>query len=428
MITQLRLLSKILFGVSVLSSVAMAQESFCPKDFSILERGKGRNYSFQNKTLDKLYCKNSFEGQYFKIVYATEEEAIRFDNKNEAILKKAANVYYHLMVARDFWVNEIKSSYVQDLPQITVRIDITNAYSSTRHYKNEEQIKNYNNAWSVPAGETPKFVKDKLKWGKEIWFSPMKKLESSKLIESRGDNPIHQSLLLVKEPIVQFSTNALIFQALNLTVASSINTTQLLTDAISRVGTIAIVLGLTEATKYMDKIFISKWHYVDTAMVPEIIYHEYAHIAMSDTMKTVHSVPVIEGMADYFATAIANRRKMYESIKDISQNKHKDAENKSLYHPYLEGEWNATSDYSLSLLWRGRMEFEKFNKKRASLGHGDLINYNQMVFDAHFNLNENSTILKDLTSALIEACKRKCENTRAGIDVLHNVFEMKGMN
>jgi hypothetical protein len=149
---------------------------------------------------------------------------------------------------------------------------------------------------------------------------------------------------------------------------------------------------------------------------------------MSDTMKTVHSIPVIEGMADYFASRIASRRHMYEKLKKISSNKSKDVKNKSFYHPYLEGAWNATSDFTLSLLWKGKMEFDKANENLAKKGQGPIANYDEIIFNAHLNLNENSDIANDLTKALVESCKEKCVGVRAGVNTLNNVFEAKGFN
>ena len=423
-----RSLNSFLFIITLLSTSAFALEEFCPKKFDVLERQKKDKYESVSRQLDMLYCTNRFEGPNFKIVYATEDEAISFDSENKQLIKKAANVYYHLMLARSFWTERIASEYVMKLPQVTVRIDITNAYSNTRHFKNEEQEKNFNNAWSTPEGQTPGFVKDKKKWGKEIWFSPMKKIESRKQVKSTGKNPIHEGLEAIKEPITDYNKSALIYQGMSLLVVPTINQSNVLQQALQRVGTIAVIYGLSEVTKYMDKVFIEKFYFIDTAMVPEIIYHEFAHIAMSDTMKTIHSVPVIEGMADYFAASISARSKMYKKIDKISTNTFKDAESKLLYHPYLEGSWNATSDYSLSLLWLGKKKFEEQNEVRQKKGQDPLVNYDNLVFQAHFGLNENSDIANGLTKALIDACDRNCSSKRSGINTLNQTFEDKGLN
>lgn len=419
------------FALAASFNVMAGEQKFCDKSFDVLIRDeKGDGYSFQSKKLEKLYCNNSFEGENFKIVYATEEEPIKFDNENAELVKKAANVYYHLTQARDFWINTIKSDYVANMQTITIRLDITNAYSNVRHFKNKELEKNYNNAWSVPEGKMARATNGEAKsWFKEIWFSPSKKLLTSEIAPpSEGNNPIHASLLLIKDPLLESNKSSIIYGTLGMLAASTWNQGALIDMAVKNLGTIAVIYGLVEVTKYMDHWFMNKYYYIDTAMVPEIIYHEYAHIAMSDTLKTVHSVPVIEGMADYFAARVANRRQMYEKIEDYSTNQSKDTKSKTKYHPFLEGAWNATSDFTLSLLYLGKNDFEKQNAARAKKGQAPLVNYDDMIFQAHYHLDEYSEIATDLTKALIEACKEKCTSLRPGVNTLNTVFEKKGMN
>jgi hypothetical protein len=424
------ILARLLISIGLIaSSVVSAQEKYlCEREFPVLERGKAEKFKFVKRKLTGLNCNNTFEGEHFRIVHATSDEAISFDHEDKELVTKAANVYYHLNYARNFWIKEIKSNYVSTLPQIIVRLDITNAFSSTRQFMHAEQEKNYNNAWTIPEGQTPRIAKDQRKWFKEIWFSPAKKIESRKEIKSEGNNPIHESLVLVKDPLVDRSKNALIYLGLGMLVAPQINNSYLLNRALKNLGLIAFLYGAIETTKHLDKWFIEKSHYIDTAMIPDIIYHEYAHIALSDTMKTVHSVPVIEGMADYFATRVANRKKMYDELKGYSKNRSKDPNNKQLYHPYLEGAWNATSDFTLSLLWSGKVAFDKANEQRIKKGQRPLVDYDDLVFTAHKDLNENSDIANDLNGALVKACKEKCSDIRPGVNTLNFVFEKKGFN
>jgi len=78
--------------------------------------------------------------------------------------------------------------------------------------------------------------------GKEIWFSPSKKIESRKEIKSEGNNPVHESLVLVKDPIVDFNKNALIYTGLSLVAAPQIYDGAVLNTALQRVGVIAIFM------------------------------------------------------------------------------------------------------------------------------------------------------------------------------------------
>lgn len=429
MITLQRLLSKsfligILFSIS---NLGLAQSVSCTEEFDVLLRHEKYGYEFAKKPLTNLLCNKTFEGKYFKIVVGTSEQAISFDEKPE-IIKKAANVYYHLSLAREFWVGVMKSEFVANLKQITIRLEITNSFSNVRHFRNEGQEQNHNNAWTIPEGHTPNFVKPKEEWYKEIWFSPMKKIEARKQIKSDGENPIHQSLLVLKDPIFQMNKNALIYQVLGSVVNPVYRTSSAMQAGVKRLFTLGILFGLVEVTKYMDNWFRSKYYYIDTAMIPDIIYHEFAHVALSDTLKPTHSVPVIEGMADYFAALVSNKEKMYEKIKEYSNNNGKNLKNRSFYHPYLEEPWNATSDFTVSLLWKGKKEFNMLNAKRISEEREPIIDYDQFIYKMHYKLSAESNIMKDLTGAMLDTCKSDCKDSRMGLNALHHVFEEKGLN
>lgn len=133
-------------------------------------------------------------------------------------------------------------------------------------------------------------------------------------------------------------------------------------------------------------------------------------------------------MADYFAARIVNRKHVYEKMKEISSNKYKNVMSKQMYHPYLEGEWNATSDFTLSLLWKGRLEFDELNQKRVKKGQDPIANYDEIIHEAHLHLTESSDIMNDLTGALLKACRNRCANKRTGMNTFHGVFEKKGLN
>lgn len=427
MTTLQRLLNKVILAGLFLSMTHSAFASECKESFDVLLRHKKHGYVFEKKELADLYCNKTFEGKYFKIVESTSNQAISFTDKPE-LIKKAANVYYHLTIARNFWINEMKSEYVKSLKQITIRLEIKNSFSNVRHFRNEDQVENSNNAWTVPEGHTPNMVQPREEWYKEIWFSPMKKLEARKMVKSVGENPIHQSLLEIRDPIVNLNKNAVIYQILGSLINPAYRTSLQMQTGIKRLITIGVIYGLVEVTKHMDNWFRSKYYYIDTAMIPDIIYHEYAHVALSDTLKPTHSVPVIEGMADYFASLVTNKVHMYEQIKGYSNNNGKNLKNKSFYHPYLEEPWNATSDFTVSLMWYGRLQFNKINEQRKSEGREENINYDQMIYSAHFKLAEFSNIATDLTGALLDTCKKECKDSRMGLNALHLVFEQKGLN
>ena len=422
-----QLLSTSLTVATCLStSVSGFTKESCEAEFDVLVRTE-KSYTFEKKKFSEISCEKVFENKDFKIVESTDDAPIAFGGDPE-LVKRAANVLYHVQRAKDFWINEIGSEYVKELDQITIRLEMRNSYSKTRHFKNVEQDENFNNAWTTPEGETPRFVKNGKKWGKEIWFSPMKVIHSRDEVKTTGENPVYKSLDVVNETVSESEKNNLIYKGLQIAKTPSIAGSDFITSAATNVGVIALLYGAKEVSKHMDKFFVNKYYYIDTAMVPEIIYHEFAHVALSDTLKTVHSVPVIEGMADYFAARLQTDDTLYKKMKGYSLNRTKKLNNKSLYSPYLEKGWNAESDYIVSLLWKARSNFNEANEKRTSEGREALVDFDQLIFKTHFRLTEESDIMNDLTRALLNTCQQECSSKRYGMDILYKTFEQKGLN
>src|SRR5690606_31722306 len=95
--------------------------------------------------------------------------------------------------ARDYFVNEIKSEYVKNLPQITVRIDLTNVFHEIGHFANDNKDPQFNNALTIPEGEGyPAHGIEP--WGKEIWFRPSKTISRSEVNFKGGDTSMKMVL------------------------------------------------------------------------------------------------------------------------------------------------------------------------------------------------------------------------------------------
>lgn len=428
--TQQHFLIKSLLVVSTLAAGLMgyAQEpQTCIAEQEVVQRSGKHGYKFVKEQLKDLYCGRGFEGKYFKVVYKKDNKAVPFDSDPD-LVRRAANVYYHLTKARDFWVNEVNSEYVKEMDQITVRVQIENGFSRLGHFENDGQASNSNNAWTIPAGQTPRWAEHQDKWGQEIWFSPMKKEESRKLISSNGNNPLTGALEAVKHPVLNYTEGSLTQSMLDHLVYPAYQDTTLLQTIINHLAVIGATHGVVAISKKMDKLFMDKYYYIDTAMVPEIIYHEYSHVALSDYLMPKHSIAVIEGMADYFATRIANTVKMYRSIKNFSTNAEKNAKNKKFYNPWYEHENNANSDFTLSVLWLIKAEMDKANKRRIKKGRPALSNVDQLIYESRKNMDAESSILQ-MTQALKKTCETNstvCSSKRLGVGTLNVVFEKKG--
>lgn len=419
MITQEKFIKTLLgLGLILFSFNTIAQFD-CKKEFKVLERVGKKGYKLTEQVLDNLDCDSeTFEGKYFKIVFDRTDQAIKF---NSDLKLKAANVYWHLTKARSYWVNELGSSFVKSLPQIVVRLEIDSKFSRLNHFMNDQNGEIINNAWTIPSGKTPNFVENKKSWNTEVWFGPMKKLKSRELDSVKNLKPLSRQVQDLKNPIIDYSQKITMhdfFKEIKYPEYQDKTFTQL---ALRHLGVWAITEGITEASSHFDFLFIDKYYYVDTAMIPDIIYHEYAHVALSDMLPPKHSTAVIESLADYFATRVHYRKKMYAPIKGHSNNAPKELYSKKLYHPYHELQANSHSDFTLSLLWTLQQDFNNANLTRP------IADFDQLLYRSREFLSIDSDIQNDLTQSLVKACKNLCANSRIGISILLNGFEKKGL-
>jgi hypothetical protein len=140
-----------------------------------------------------------------------------------------------------------------------------------------------------------------------------------------------------------------------------------------------------------------KWYWLDTAMIPEIIYHEYAHAALSDNLVLSHSTAIIEGMADFFAGQIAGSPKLAKHIKKYNTFNGKNAKRKQDYVIQFEMSEYANTDFVFGLLWQiknilGEEKGEAF------------------MFDLPKRLTTNSTIRGQLIDGILKTCDAICDH------------------
>ena len=167
-------------------------------------------------------------------------------------------------------------------------------------------------------------------WGNEIWFRPVKKIRTEELPSSGLDakgNPITKYIQSLVGPLQYSSTNRLIQVTLQKLFTPEQLYTPYQTTVLRQAGTIALSYLLLEASKHSDKLFLEKYYYLDTAMIPEIIYHEFSHIALSDQLTLGLSTPILEGMADYFAVSFSDHPTIGNKINKYSLSMPKNGKN-----------------------------------------------------------------------------------------------------
>lgn len=337
-------------------------------------------------TLTDLTSTEAVDGEFFKVVHGVSEEAIRFDDATYG--EKATHAYYHATLARNFYIKTFPADYVKKLPQIVIRLEMTNTFDDASHWIKTELNQEYNNALSIPAATDARHPKVK-PWGPEIWFRPGKTIEM--------DNGVYLTADALQDKSIKQSFYMSIAQSTATQIAQSLgnnywNVAQV--DFSTHLATMAISLGVVEVLPRIVALTAKQFKrkvYIDTVMFPEIIYHEFSHIAFSDHLPLDNFNPVIEGFANYFAGLMTDYHKiMYRGGKFSHGLMGKNSKKKLTY------------DYSLELpaMAQSSFTFKLLNELKEKLG---ATVFNQLLIQASAHPNIHENIKYNLINALFEA-------------------------
>lgn len=366
------------------------------KSFKVVVRTENNRAAEEMVELEDLLSETSFDGTYFKIVKGKSDEAIKFDAEADLVFR-AATSYYHLTRARNYFINQVKSEHVPQLGKMVIRIEHSNQFSELGHFAHDNLDPQYNNALTVPAGKglASRGIKP---WGTEIWFRSKKKVHISDLNTNGLANQEFKVLMRgFRNQIHMQSLQRFLAGAVSVLVSGSTHSNPFSTDNLIR--TVGSSLIMEFGYQFIDPITKAtsrKWYWLDTALIPEIIYHEYTHAALSDNLVLSHSTAIIEGMADFFAGQIAGSPKLAKHIKKYNTFNGKNAKRKQDYVIQFEMSEYANTDFVFGLLWEiknilGEEKGEAF------------------MFDLRKRLTTNSTIRGQLIDGLIKTCDAVCD-------------------
>lgn len=336
-------------------------------------------------SLKDLTSDLGYEGKYFKIVHGKSNEAVRFDDSEELQLK-AATTYYHLNKARKYFIEVAKSEHVATLPQIVIRLDLKNVFNEVGHFAHDNLNPQFNNALTIPPGVGYP-AKNIPAWETEIWFRPSKEI-NIKEFQGTVENPsIKPSLAVFRNQTHMTNLNQFLIALFGGADPSSM----------MRVAGSSLMMEFVYQTSDLaSSFFAQKIYRLDSALVPEIIYHEFAHVALSNHLELTHSTPVNEGMADYFAGKIANSKKLALKIKEYNLFNGKKVRKKQQYNMAFERGDYANADFVFGLLWN------------IGVTVGEDVEV-QFMNTLTSKLETNATIREDLLNASLETCKEVCK-------------------
>jgi hypothetical protein len=365
------------------------------RTFRAVVRTESNQAKEEQVVLQDLESKTSFDGTHFKIVKGKSDEAISFD-ADEALVFRAATTYYHLTKARNYFINHVRSEFVTNSGKMIIRLDHTNQFSELGHFAHDNLDPQFNNALTVPGGKgmTSRGVKP---WDTEIWFRPTKRVHISELNTNNLANQEFQVLMRgFRNQIHMQSLQKFMMGAVQVAVLGAGNDPFSLDNIIRTAGSSLIMEFGYQFIDPITKATSRKWYWLDTAMIPEIIYHEYSHAALADHLVLSHSTAVIEGMADFFAGQISGSPKLAKHIKKYNTYNGKNAKRKQNYMIQFEMGEYANTDFVFGMLWEiknilGEEKGEKF------------------MFALRKKITTNSAIRKELIEGILDTCEEICD-------------------
>lgn len=335
--------------------------------------------------LNDLESQTSFDGKYFKIVMGKSDEAVQFSDEDNAM--RAAHVYYHLSRARQYFVSLPGANLEHLNKKTTIRLDLTNVFDPFAKFAHDEFQPDYNTAVTIPPSDDQR-LETIPPWHSEIWFRPMKIIRNAdatnRIAAALDDTQVRRNLQVT---VLEYQLNQMLFEGITTaTLGNLFNDNTLLTVG---VGLLAIEF-MPAIIRLSGKLFKTSF-YIDTAMIPEIIYHEYSHLALSDHID-LHSTPVIEGYANYFAGQISGKGHWGNGPAMYSLDQGRNAFAKDLYSFSVESNLFATSSFVFKTLWG----LKKLFHERGT---------DHLLYASRTAIDRDSDIKHDMIDALFDHLK-----------------------
>lgn len=184
-------------------------------------------------------------------------------------------------------------------------------------------------------------------WGYEIWFRPIKEIPISRELRKQVKKVIRS--YLPRTPTI--SGDVLIISGIeavssdNFQAALGNTATDLFQDYLINTAVRFII-------PEVFALFLRGNYFLDTALIPEVIYHEYTHYMMADAVEPIVNSTLLEGFADYFATKVSGRLTLADELGDYGRLiESRDALSRDVYSLSLDSNQGLGSDFVLSVLY-----------------------------------------------------------------------------
>lgn len=291
------------------------------------------------------------------------------------------NLAYHLNKARLYFLSNFDVAHLKTGVPLVVRYNMDRKYIAYMHYSDNPKIRIINTSETVPGSGAGKVKPGVEGWGPEMWFRPM--VEEELKAPQRPVPPGTEAAIRTLDMSVQ---QAVLFTALNSARGFDIDFNQILESS----GHFQILAAAQFLMPKVFSIFSQNQTYkmrLDTAMIPDIIYHEYAHVATGDFLIPSWRDPITENLAHYFAAVISGNTGALEIASAYGSKTEAFSVNpKARYTEELSRSvdffGNAHTTLVYSFLWRIRSRMEMGFPPHLTDGNLARKLFDKIVFEA----------------------------------------------
>lgn len=341
--------------------------------------------------LKELEGKDSFENKDIKVVLGTEKKAILKNNKK--YLEKAATVFYHTNKAIQYFRKSLGQNILEHMGQLTIRLDMERSFLEIAHFGGEHLPPQYNNALTIPPSNQRKLDKYD-PWGFEVWYRPGKTIKIPEPLRA-GAESLEGSHLQESSLIMGLGL-PLSRAAAEFAESGDLSSIELSGHLDSVAFTFGIFFILPKIMKIADGHIKTKV-FLETSLIPEIIYHEFAHVALAKFLSPRQSTPLIEGLANYYAVQISEGTKIAHRNGDRQRGlRDRDATKKDIYHTSMETRARSQHNFAFQLLFHLK---NTLPSKQAD----------SLMFATVKKLSADSGIKYDLFNALLDSIRESKE-------------------
>jgi len=352
-------------------------------------------------------CADLSSTQNSRIVLRGEEntlESVSSWNDDEQL--RAQTIHHHLNQAYGRTLKLGANTRLMDLigrmTHCRVRYDVTSAYNRITHFMSSKRPIG-NLSLTIDAG---KF--QGTSWTEEIWFYrsiPTKKTAGVySLFQALSEKNFRRAFL--GQIAISRSRKWLISQH-----------SRSLIELIGWVGLFECVLPLlTQASKA-----IKTESSLDSALIPEVIYHEWTHLLMSPIFGLRSSTSVNEGYANYWAAKISGMNRLLENTpREFARGRYA-RERSGDQRPTYRVEYDDSPAFRAS----GQFVFTVLMEIESVLGAelGMAVN-----LEALSSLNEKSDAFYALPDALLKSVHKVAPDSSTALTGVITVLRGRGLS